>query len=235
MIIAASIFAGLSLAVSSLIVDMRKSTSYLEGQLEKIQLLRNFETILKDGMACQQTLQGITIPQARAANVLSLKSNSGAPVYHSDSISGKLRIGQITVKNDTLPGPDSSGFVDVEIPIFRNQSGGGPQALKPLEIKINVTVDAARVVTSCSSTAIGTTFEVCGTPGVYPARTGWVQCPDPAKTIDLYCVTRVAQWGTGRAKLNANSNHVFNNYDSSVPRLRCVSTTMARACARCFN
>ncbi len=154
--IAATVFSVLALAMMNLISEQRDATAYLEDQLEKIQLMRVFETILKDGIACQNTLGPIQLPRTRAVDIASLKDNSGADVFQSNQPYNHLLIGQVRVTNDTVPGPSSSGFVDIEMPISRIRTGGGPAHLKSLQFKLGVTVDATRRITSCSAAGSGT-------------------------------------------------------------------------------
>lgn len=148
LVIASSIMAFLSLAMSSLFIQQKNSISELEDQLEKVELVRNLETILKNGLACQLTLAGVVIPSSGNSNIANLRDGSGAVIYSSNTIANNLQIGQMSVTNDTVPGPSSSGFVDVTMPVSRVKNG---VSFKPIQLKINVTVNAARAVTSCSA------------------------------------------------------------------------------------
>lgn len=147
LIVATTILSFLSLSIATLMLEQKKSISLLEDQLQKVELVRNLETILRNGLACQQTLSGVVIPVSGTTNVTDLKDNSGAIIYSSNTDNQKLRIGQITVANSSVPGPSSSGFVDIQIPISSLFRG---LAFKSIQMKVNVTVDAGRAVTSCS-------------------------------------------------------------------------------------
>ncbi|MGH1468032.1 MAG: type IV pilus modification PilV family protein [Bdellovibrionales bacterium] len=151
-IIAASILSVLALAVADLISSQRSAVSALEDQLEKIQLIRNIETVLKDGLSCQLSLENTTIGAAGVSTeVPFLKDNTGTTLYQSSTVSQNLLVGQITVTNDSVPGHSSSGFITLEVPIRRVRTGGGPQDLRPYRAKLAVTVDSSSRVTNCSN------------------------------------------------------------------------------------
>lgn len=152
-VIAATIFSFLALAMGSLITEQKKSITYMEDQLEKIQLIRNFETILRDGLSCQKTLKDIKVNRSKKIKVAitGLKDNSGKTIYKSNSSVGNLLTGQIYIKNLSIPGPTSSGFIQVFMPLERKRHGGGPKALRPLEFTLMVTVDGGSKVTDCST------------------------------------------------------------------------------------
>lgn len=177
-IMAAAIFSVLSLAMSKLIIEQRQSNAYLEDQLEKIAIIRNLETTLQDGLACQQTLSGLLIRSTGSSNVSDLKDSHGNVIYNSNSIQGNLRIGQIRVSNQTVPSPNSSGFVNIYIPLSRNRTGGGPSHFKTLEHKIKVTVDSSRRVTNCSTS----NMEVLESGTGYDGQTGHQACSSIGKS-----------------------------------------------------
>lgn len=150
-VIAASIFSFLALAMNSLIVDQRYAVIALEDQLKKIQIVRNIETVLKDGISCQQTLNGINLSGPSRINFGSLKDNSGDIIYTSNSASGSLELGQMYLDNSTIGGPDSYGFIDVNIPIRRTRTRTGvPIDLETYKTKISVTTDSSNTISSCS-------------------------------------------------------------------------------------
>lgn len=149
-IIAAAIFSIISLAMSNLIVEQRQATAYLEDQLEKVQFIRNLETVLKDGLSCQKTLQGVSIPgKNKSVKIASIKDNTGTVLYKSNSITGRLKVGDIKVLNQSVLAPDSSGFVEIEVPISRTRKGGGPATFKPYKSKLSITVDSSKKATTC--------------------------------------------------------------------------------------
>lgn len=191
-IVAATIMAFISLAIGTMILNQQQSSIYIEDQLEKIQLVRNFESILDDGTYCQQTLNGTFIPAAGSTNIPSLKDATGTDVYVSNTVEGNLNIGQIQVSNDTVPGPSSSGFIDVTIPITRVRSGGGPKELKPVVYKVKVTVDAAQLVTRCASE-----MQVLESGTAYDGRTGNIACASINKTCAYVLAFSTMQNDTG--------------------------------------
>lgn len=150
-VIAAAIFSLLALAMSNLIIDQKKSIVYLEDQLERVQLIRNLELILADINSCQNTLQGLLITSDPSIPVSALKDNRGNDLYQSSSVNGMLRIGQIHLSNSSLTTASTYGFIDINIPIERVRSGGGPKQLKTYVTKLGIEVSAiTRRVISCS-------------------------------------------------------------------------------------
>ena len=154
-LIAAGVLSVLSLAMANLVAQQRKSTAYLERQLAKVQLIRNIETILKDGISCQNTLVGTTLPAVgNSVNIGSLRDNGGAIIYRSNHIYNRLQLGQIEVKNATVSTHSSTGFVDMIVPI-KLASAEGPKALRPGVFRISVSVDSSNIVSGCSGTDFG--------------------------------------------------------------------------------
>ncbi len=163
-VISTTVLSVVMLAVSTLIVQQQKATSQLSDQLNKIEITRNIETILKDGLACQQTLSGVYIPPSASNNVTHLRDNLGNIIYSSLTNFQNIGIGQISVKNNTVPGPSSSGFVDITVPIRALRSNID---LKPISLKVNVTVNPSRIVSSCSSTSALPGYFICNCTSWY--------------------------------------------------------------------
>jgi prepilin-type N-terminal cleavage/methylation domain-containing protein len=149
-IISVTLLSFVSLLFADFLFQQKKSIFELEDQLEKVEIVRNLETVFRNGLACQQTIAGAIVPAVGSTNITDIKDNSGAVLYSSNTIVNNLTLGQITLTNDTVPGPSSSGFVDISIPVMRTRPG---TYFRNIDMKINVTVNAARAVTSCSSTA----------------------------------------------------------------------------------
>ncbi len=213
-IVAAAIGSVLSLAMTNLILEQRISIAYLEDKLEKIQLIRNFETILKDKMSCQKTLEGVRVGSSstQKINVNGLKDNSGNVVYESNSIIGRLAVGQISITNESVPGPSSSGFINIIMPVSRTRQGEGPSVFKPLEFKLNVTISASRVITSCSSKGEALTdMCMCG----FDAPTYSCSCCDGVGWVRVGSFDQDAGKGQGRSSINGpfvgGSTHYMMN------------------------
>lgn len=185
-IIVAVIISFLSLVMGSLILQQRMATGYLEDQLERLQAIRYLEAIIVDNLACQLTFQGMAVPAGNNyLNVNELKDRNGNLAYESNSIVNKLNIGQMRIQNESVLAPNSTGYIEIEVPFSRTRLGGGPEDFRSFKSKVLVTVDAASRVTTCSSskinlqqymTAIGgdkdeTTFLSCG-PGESPISCG---------------------------------------------------------------
>ena len=95
-VIAAGIMSVLSLAMGKLIADNIGANFQLSDQLEKVQIIRNLETVLKDGVACKKTLGNENVGvKGSEHNISTLNDNLGSVIYSSNSEQGSLYIGQI--------------------------------------------------------------------------------------------------------------------------------------------
>lgn len=154
-IIAGTILSIMSLAVGRLISQQWKTTLYLEDKMERLELLRDIEIYVKDGGSCAQTLAGLTIPKIeKTANIASIKDSFGDVVYKSNTVKHALKVGQIKILNLSVVNPNSSGLVEIEVPISRtrDQSGqNGPQIFTPYKSKVSVVVDGSNKISTCSS------------------------------------------------------------------------------------
>lgn len=159
--VAAAIFSVLSLAIGNLLIEQRKAISYLEDQLEKVELIRNFETAIKNSESCRRTLQNVQVPSRRAGHVESLQDNLGNVIFESNSTNRNLNIGQMTIENESLAGSPATGLVKLTVPLTRTRSGIGSNAFQPLEFRINVTLNSSRAVISCDGNS---TTDCIGNP-----------------------------------------------------------------------
>lgn len=151
-VISATILSLISSVFANLILSQKKHSIYLEDQVERMQLVRNFETILGDVNSCGQSLNGILIRnQNERVSLARLSDQGGSSIFQSNSQINNLTIGQIEIENKTVLGPNSAGFVDVIIPITRVRSGGGAKQFRNSVIKLNVIVDAAKRVVGCQN------------------------------------------------------------------------------------
>jgi prepilin-type N-terminal cleavage/methylation domain-containing protein len=178
--IVAAIFGFISLAIGKLIIEQQKSITYFEERMEKIQLTRTLETILSDQQACHHSLSGLQIPNQNATiQIANLKDNLGRAVVRSNQKDGRLNIGQITLINQTLVAPLTSGLVDIIVPVNRTGTGGGPSHFKPLQHKVRVRVNSSNVVIGCAS---NNGVEVIEAGGPADGQTGHQACQAIGKT-----------------------------------------------------
>lgn len=167
--VAGTIMSLLSLSMASLIADQRTATAQLEDQLEKVQLIRSIESVLGDSLSCQNSLSGVSIPaNGGSVNVPSLRDTVGNALVSSNAVEGNLMVGQIILRNSSVGSGVSSGFVDIMVPISRVRKGGGPAEMKPIETRVNVSVNAARNVVGCTGNSVN--FNVLNA-GVIPPST----------------------------------------------------------------
>lgn len=150
----------IGLIVASMMTDQARTVAFLQDQMNKIEINRNAETILKDRVSCQQSLQGLRVPVSTTAttDLIALRDENGAVVYRSNTIRDNLRLGQMTIQNVSVSAPNSTGFVNISIPLRRTRTGGGPTDLQGIELMTMVKVNAARDITGCSVVANATPY-----------------------------------------------------------------------------
>lgn len=149
--VAATVMSILGFYVSDLILSQTQMVVYLEDQLEKVEIDRNFESILKNHDSCQNTLQGtqLSVSSNTSQPVAGLRDGSGNFIYESNKESGKLALGQMVVVNESVTTPASSGFVNLVLPVSRTRKGQGVSQFRSLEHRVSVVVDNNMRVTSC--------------------------------------------------------------------------------------
>ncbi len=163
-IVAATITSVIGLAMASLISSQTNSVVLLEDKLEKLQLSRVMEDLITDGLSCGNTLNGLNVGAVGSkANVASIKDSSNVLFIGSNSDSGFLKIGQISFLNKSISTTNSTGVIELTVPINRKRHSSGMKVLKSIQIPINATVDAASKITSCGSAA--------GSPGTVSSNT----------------------------------------------------------------
>jgi hypothetical protein len=151
-IISASLVSILSLVFASMMSNQNDAIAHLETKMTKIDITRNVQGILIDKESCLETLSPIAIPSIGSHSPLTdIKDKQGKSIYSSFSSVNKIDLGQINIKNESVSGPDSSGYIKLVIPSKRRDSTQTGQDLKSLEFDVAVSVNAANQVVSCST------------------------------------------------------------------------------------
>ncbi len=154
-IITSVIASVLALAFSRLIATQMASTSYLEDKLEKIQIVRNIENLLKDDLSCQNSLKSSKIDfknKKIKVNFQHFKDSKNNNIYSSNKASDRLFIGQMTFTNISLNTPNSYGYIKLQVPISRVRKTGGPTEFKPYETTVQVFADSTGLIKDCFTT-----------------------------------------------------------------------------------
>lgn len=166
LMISVSIMSVLSLMIADFVLQQQISFKKMEEKIEKTNLVASIDTVLKDDTACRNSFLSNNVSFRGPTNIPDLNDQFGNVLLSSNTQNGNLLIGQITIENSTVPGPDSSGFVFLNIPISRVSNGGGQKTLKPIRSRFLASVDASNNISSCKPKVVPRG------PGTVTIRTG---------------------------------------------------------------
>ena len=226
-----AIFSVVALAMGQLIIEQQRATAFLQDSFQKIQLSRTIDSLLRNPAACGQSIAGQILLNSGVSTVLHLKDQGGTPLFTSNRLIENLKIGQIYIENETVPGPSSSGFVKLFVPIERTRKGGGPSQLTPFQIRLPVQVNARRRIVQCGPQGlidsgeyvltgnIGESSKVLSIPGIHDfcSFSGFKTTADDSNIYDGCMVSQMTTPGQWQIQVNKHPE------DTLVCRARCFS------------
>lgn len=150
LVVVVAIGSFISLGLMQMLSHQMRSIVMLKDQLEATELKQTLQSILRNNTSCINTLGGINIgPVNTIRNIAEIKNNLDNTVYSSNSPTENLNIHQITLTNLSVGAPSTSGQAELSLPITRTRALTA-QELPNIRVGVNVTVNAAGVITSCS-------------------------------------------------------------------------------------
>jgi len=154
-----SVMLVMALSFASMMSSQSQGVAFLEDKLSRVALESNTRLFLSDAGFCKSLLEDVVAPKGKAvvdlepalvrpSQVESLQKflQKQKDYYSYD----KLKMGRMTLENSGLSAPNSSGTIDVGFYPARLRTGGGPDQLQVVKMKVLVNVDKDYKITSCS-------------------------------------------------------------------------------------
>jgi len=237
MLIAASVLTVLAVGMSQFIVSQHNNVSNLEDRLTKVSLEAQLKIFLTESSGCTQTFTG---KQALATQpITQIFDSLGAVQFDTASGLNKfdfLELDSMTLENISVPGPDSTGRMKLEVQVKRIRGKLGSNSLKPINIEFTVSTNSSNEITTCGGSGsfdVGEFFDV----GPYP----WYStCNNPEDTW-----TVAGNIGAGRGCIahveRFTSNYRYNSvgckYDEPTGEVRICGGQVRNVVCKyaCFN
>ncbi|MEO0336857.1 MAG: prepilin-type N-terminal cleavage/methylation domain-containing protein [Pseudomonadota bacterium] len=147
------------------IIQQGKTISLMEDRLSRVTLETQLSQELRTDVGCQANLVGLDLT-SDGAQLIDLKRSDGSIRYSAThailSQYDQLKIDQISIRNISVPGPNSSGEVEVEIRT-RRQRNNVHKEMRPIQMRFLASTDASNRISHCgkiSKATCGSHIEV---------------------------------------------------------------------------
>jgi len=148
LMVTAGIMGMISLGIMQMIQNQNKAMINAESKSEEIQLINQIRTTLIKKENCDATFTG----EPLNAVVTDVKLENGNNIFTTNNIYGNrvIRIDNMNLSANTVPGPDSNGTVKLNVTLTRLKKRNGIKTITK-SIMLQVRTDATNNIAECFS------------------------------------------------------------------------------------